>query len=93
MSKELLSVAKALLEYIDAIPKSVVLPVMPGMDRDWVDQVISSAEATSVEESLLKLQPFFAMIGSQVNLYFDAPEKSAEFYEVMDRFMPERVKQ
>ena len=44
----------------------------------------------TVEESLLRLQPFFAMVGGQVNLYFQPPEGAAEFYEVMDRFIPER---
>lgn len=39
-TKELLEVAKALREYIDAIPKYVVLPGIPGVDRDWVDEVI-----------------------------------------------------
>ena len=35
-------VASALLEYIDAIPEDIVLPTMPGIDRDWVDSVIDS---------------------------------------------------
>jgi len=36
-------VAEALLEYIDAIPKSVAdaLPAMPGIDRDWVNETIA----------------------------------------------------
>lgn len=37
---ELAKVAEALREYIDAIPKEIELPAMPGMDRDWVDSVI-----------------------------------------------------
>ena len=34
---ELLEVAKAMRDYIDALPTDVVaaLPVMPGFDRDW----------------------------------------------------------
>ena len=37
-------VAKSLLEYIDAIPEDVVasFPTMPGIDRDFVDDVINS---------------------------------------------------
>ncbi|WP_262858698.1 hypothetical protein [Morganella morganii] len=44
--KELLKVAVALREYIDALPLDVVstLPVMPGVDRDWVDEVIDNAQ-------------------------------------------------
>lgn len=28
------------LEYIDAIPKEVVLPTMPGFDRDYVNSLL-----------------------------------------------------
>lgn len=38
--EELRSVATALLEWIDAVPKDTVLPAMPGIDRDWVEKVI-----------------------------------------------------
>lgn len=46
---ELLEVAKAMREYIDALPADVVasLPVMPGFDRDWADEVIHEAESAS----------------------------------------------
>lgn len=39
---ELLEVAEALLEYIDALPEEVVasLPAMPGIDRDFVERVL-----------------------------------------------------
>ena len=30
----------AALEYIDAIPKDVKLPAMPGFDRDWADSLL-----------------------------------------------------
>ena len=39
--RKMTSVAEALLEYIDAIPEDVVLPTMPGVDRDWVDEVLA----------------------------------------------------
>lgn len=37
------SVARAALDYIDALPDEVVatLPVMPGFDRDWAEDVLS----------------------------------------------------
>lgn len=43
--KELLEVATAALEYIDALPDDVVaaLPGMPGFDRDWANGVIENA--------------------------------------------------
>ena len=38
---EAVEVARALRDYIDAIPASVKFNVaMPGVDRDWVDSVI-----------------------------------------------------
>ena len=44
-----LEVAKAMRDYIDALPTDVVaaLPVMPGFDRDWADEVIYEAESAS----------------------------------------------
>lgn len=40
---DLLEALQAAMDYIDAIPKDIVLPAMPGFDRDWVDGVISKA--------------------------------------------------
>lgn len=42
---DLLKVAEWALEWIDAVPKEVAasLPVMPGFDRDWANQVIERA--------------------------------------------------
>ena len=37
---ELTEGAKAMREWIDAVPKNTSLPTMPGFDRDWVDMVI-----------------------------------------------------
>jgi len=43
MKPEIVKVVEALLEYIDALPEDVVarLPTMPGVDRDWVEQVVT----------------------------------------------------
>jgi hypothetical protein len=39
--RDAIAVAKALRDYIDSIPKSIEFGVtMPGVDRDWIDQVI-----------------------------------------------------
>ncbi|HHA1934041.1 TPA: hypothetical protein ACOEP6_002487 [Enterobacter ludwigii] len=40
---DLLEALQAAMDYIDAIPRDIVLPAMPGFDRDWVDGVISKA--------------------------------------------------
>ncbi|MGB4448694.1 MAG: hypothetical protein WBI92_11735, partial [Cloacibacterium sp.] len=44
-SKNLLRVALAYKEYIDALPKEVVasLPAMPGIDGDWASEVLDRA--------------------------------------------------
>lgn len=41
--EELQEVARAALEYIDALPSDVAdaLPVMPGFDRDWAESAIA----------------------------------------------------
>ena len=35
-------VAIAMREWIDAVPADIVLPTMPGFDRDWADEIIDS---------------------------------------------------
>ncbi len=35
-------VALALRDWIDAVPQDVVLPAMPGVDRDWVDSILAN---------------------------------------------------
>lgn len=49
------AVARAALQYIDALPSEVVatLPAMPGFDRDWADEVL--ALSTSQEPQPLTL--------------------------------------
>lgn len=43
VADDLLEALQAAMDYIDAIPKDIALPAMPGFDRDWVDGVISKA--------------------------------------------------
>lgn len=52
---EITKVAKAMREWIDAIPKDVVasLPAMPGFDRDWADEIISTAKAEKTEKPVV----------------------------------------
>ena len=46
---ELLEVAKAMRDWIDAVPDDVanVLPAMPGFDRDWSDAVMEACSPAS----------------------------------------------
>lgn len=44
IARELLDVAETMRDFIDAIPENVELPAMPGMNRDWVDAVISMSK-------------------------------------------------
>lgn len=41
--EQLHSIALALRDWIDAVPKDVALPAMPGVDRDWVDMALNDA--------------------------------------------------
>lgn len=41
---ELLEVTLAMRDYIDALPKDLVLPAMPGFDMDWADDVVERCE-------------------------------------------------
>jgi hypothetical protein len=41
---DLLKSLNAALAWIDTVPQSVVLPTMPGFDRDHVDAIIAEAE-------------------------------------------------
>jgi hypothetical protein len=40
---DILKVAEAMLEWIDAMPKDMALPAMPGFDRDWAECVLEAA--------------------------------------------------
>jgi hypothetical protein len=48
---ELLKIARAALEWIDAVPNNTPLPTMPGFDRDWANDVISKATAAPQQPS------------------------------------------
>lgn len=38
--EELQNALRALLEWIDNVPQEVVLPSMPGVDRDWIESLL-----------------------------------------------------
>lgn len=52
----LVEVARAALDYIDALPKDVVasLPAMPGFDRDWAENVLSDSVLDETEYAKLE---------------------------------------
>lgn len=52
MTKELIAVARAALDYIDAIPPEIAasFPVMPGFDRDWAEEVLAAGVPSEVLE-------------------------------------------
>lgn len=52
MSKDTIAVARAALDYIDALPKEIVatLPAMPGFDRDWAENVLAAGVPAEVLE-------------------------------------------
>ncbi len=44
--QEVLYLLEAQKEWIDAVPKQLVLPAMPGFDRDWAEGVYSEFKDT-----------------------------------------------
>jgi len=43
-TEKLIGITEALLEWIDAVPVDMELPVMPGIDRDYVEETIADAK-------------------------------------------------
>lgn len=59
------SVARAALEWIDAVPADTVLPAMPGFDRDWAEGVLGRGHTPSELVSTLE---FYAVNVGRCNL-------------------------
>jgi hypothetical protein len=81
---ELLSVTLAMRDYIDALPKDLVLPAMPGFDRDWADSVIDREKTDGADITVRKA---FICTGCE-GVYADEPvskcdcmPKQNTFYE------------
>ncbi|WP_426727575.1 hypothetical protein [Enterobacter cloacae complex sp. 288G10] len=72
--KELISVAQAALDYIDALPSDMVasLHTMPGFDRDWATEVIADAIVES-NESREQIQQQSQAIQLPETCFFDGP--------------------
>lgn len=50
--KELVQDTEALLEWIDSLPKDLVLPVMPGIDRDSLEDNLYYVKRLQAEGEL-----------------------------------------
>lgn len=69
ISSEIAQVARAALDYIDALPSDVVarLPTMPGFDRDWAENALRKEQEEAVplmwvnEDSLPANYPYDAL--------------------------------
>jgi hypothetical protein len=48
--EELYFVAESLKEWIDAVPKDTVLPCMPGVDRDFVNEILERSKNSIIQE-------------------------------------------
>lgn len=83
--KELISVAQAALDYIDALPGDMVaaLDAMPGFDRDWATNVIADAIVESNESQAQVEQPSQA-IQLPETCFFDGPGNTTEAYFLAD---------
>lgn len=83
--KELISVAQAALDYIDALPSDMVasLHTMPGFDRDWATEVIADAIVES-NESREQIQQQSQTIQLPMSYFFDGPGNTTETYFLAD---------
>lgn len=61
-------VARAALDYIDALPKEVVasLPVMPGFDRDWAENTLTFFSNPCSEQESAFYQRYTAPVPNEV---------------------------
>lgn len=55
MKSDIVQVAEAALEYIDALPEDLQLPVMPGFDRDWANDVIETAGQVDAQSLVARI--------------------------------------
>ncbi|MNE84020.1 hypothetical protein D3C80_1808870 [compost metagenome] len=66
---------RILLGWVDAVPRDVVLPAMPGFDRDDVDALIEQAEqadASDVTEAVELVEGWIACVPDSVKLTLPA---------------------
>lgn len=58
LSNEIAQVARAALDYIDALPPEVVaqLPTMPGFDRDWAEDALRKEREAAVPVAVVDIQ-------------------------------------
>lgn len=61
--KDAIEVARAALDYIDALPKDVVasLPTMPGFDRDWAENALAAGVPADVLEQAAPVDKRFVV--------------------------------
>lgn len=62
-------VARAALDYIDALPPEVVasLPAMPGFDRDWAENVLAAGVPAEVMEHVVEVDRRYTLDMSGVD--------------------------
>jgi len=77
--KEAGEVARAALDYIDAIPAEIVatFPVMPGFDRDWAEKVLAGGVPGDVLEQAAPIDRHHMVDMSGIELPEDAERKEA----------------
>ncbi|UUA75147.1 hypothetical protein [Cellvibrio sp. QJXJ] len=62
---ELIEVANAMRDWIDAVPADTALPTMPGFDRDWADNVIDGYQVDKQELTHFDYPALKARIGDE----------------------------
>jgi hypothetical protein len=54
--EDLRKVAILALDYIDTLPKYIVLTVMPGFDREWADAIIRDSNTRDILNNIMSIE-------------------------------------
>lgn len=83
--KEAGEVARAALDYIDAIPAEIAatFPVMPGLDRDWAENVLAGGVPDDVLEQTAPIDRSYMVDMSGIGPLPEDAERKKAFIDAM----------
>lgn len=84
-NNEVAEVARAALDYIDAIPADIAatFPVMPGFDRDWAENVLAGGVPDDVLEQAAPIDRSYMVDMSGIEPLPEDAERKEAFIDAM----------
>lgn len=80
--EELRQLGQAMLDWIDAVPKNVELPAMPGFDRDWAERVLAALpgeyESPLAARKVEVFTGYFLRNGERIQVDFSVPAGASQ---------------